>query len=481
MRNALRAAALAALLVGCGDSTIDAPLPRALGDARADTALTLSPSVIDLPVEYDLGPALAWLETVVPVRLGDIEARQEVPDNSRLSFAFEAERTPFRMELNGTTVTLSAVVSYGGRGWYNPPILPTISGSCGLNEERPRVHLAVRTTVTPTANWQLRSQTRVLELRPLTSEPRDQCKVTAMEINVTERVLEAVRGVLDERLVTIDEHVGKFPLRGMVEDVWGFLSSPVRLQDSLWLLVDPAAVRFDAVRSEGNVLHSALGITAYPRVVSGPRPDSTTRPVPPFDRVGSPPGLSLLSEGAISWEVLSGILTRELGGDTLRVAGRELEIAGIEVRGLGDGRVAVGLDLEGATRGKVYLVGTPQFDPVDAVLTMPDLTFDVSTRDLLVRGLAWLAGGQVEEHLRTTLRISLASVLDDGRTLLEKELSRELAPGVRIATQVERGQVVRVRPRVSALMVDAVVHGSSTLRLTMAPGRRVGQGGGGEQ
>jgi hypothetical protein len=109
---------------------------------------------------------------------------------------------------------------------------------------------------------------------------------------------------------------------------------------------------------------------------------------------------------------------------------------------------------------------------------MPDLTFDVSTRDLLVRGLAWLAGGQVEEHLRTSLRISLASVLDDGRTLLEQELSRELAPGVRIATQVERGQVVRVRPRASALMVDAVVHGSSTLRLTMTPGRRVGQGPG---
>lgn len=472
--HVLQPAAVLALLAGCGGGTIDAPIPVATGEARADTALTLTPSVLDFPVEYDLGPALAWLETVVPVQLGNLEQRVEVPGNDRLAFAFEAERTPFRMRLDGTTVTLSAEVSYRGRGWYNPPVLPTISGSCGVDQERPRVFLSVRSVVTPTADWRLRGRTAVLELRPLTTEARDRCTVTAAEINVTDKVLDAVRGVLNEKLVAIDQHLGRFPLRAMVEDVWSFLGTPVKLQDSLWLIVDPAAVRFDNVRSEGTVLHSALGITAYPRVVSGPQPNPPVRPVPPFERVGSPPGLSLLSEGALGWDVLSGILTRELGGDTIKVAGRDLVIAGIDVMGLADGRVAVGLDLLGATRGRVYLVGTPAFDPVDAVLTMPDLTFDVSSRSLMVRGLAWLAGGQVEEHLRTTLKISLAGVLDDGRGLLEQELSRELAPGVRITTQVERGEIVRVRPRANALMVDAVVHGGSVLKLTMAPGKKVG-------
>jgi hypothetical protein len=411
---------------------------------------------------------------VVPLRLGDVDERLEVPDNSRLSFAYSAERSPFRLTLDGTTATLAAVVTYRGRGWYNPPILPTISGSCGIDEEPPRAYLAVRTTVTPTADWRLRGRTRVVSLRPLTTERRDRCTVTVAEVNVTDQVLNAVRSILDQELAQLDRQLAAFGLSELAGEVWSYLATPIRLQDSLWLVVDPSAIRFDSVRSEGSVLHSSLGITAYPRVVGGGRPEVASSPLPPMLREGSPPGLSLLSEAAIRWEVLSGILQQELVGDTIEVAGRRLAIAGISVAGLEDGRVAVGLDLRGEVRGTVYLVGNPVFDPVDAVLTMPDLEFDVTTRNLLVRGLAWLGSGGVEEELRTGLRVSLAGVLEDGRDMLERELTRELAPGVHLATRVARGQVVRVRARPHALLVDLVVDGDATLALVLAPGRAVG-------
>lgn len=463
----------ALLLAACGDR-IDAPLPVARDAVVPDSNLTLLPSVLDLPVEYDLGPALAWLDSVVPNRIGNVDERIEVAGNSRLTFAYAAERTPFRLTLDGTTATLSAVVTYRGRGWYNPPILPTISGSCGIGERAPRALLAVRTTVTPTSDWQLQGRTRVVALRPLTEEQRDRCTVTVAEVNVTDKVLEAVRGVLTRELRQLDRSLAEFPLREIVTDVWGFLATPMALQDSLWLVIDPAAIRFDKVRSEGTVLHSSLGITAYPRVVSGARPVVAMRPVPPMERIGSAPGLSLLSEAAIGWDVLSGILRQQLVGDTLEVAGRRLEVADLSVSGLEDGRVAVGLTVRGDARGTVYAVGVPVFDPVDLVLTMPDLEFDVSSRNLMVRGLAWLASGQVEVQLRRELQISLAGVLADGRSLLEEELSRELAPGVHLATLVDQGRVVRIRARPHALLVEAVVSGTSELQLILVPGRRVG-------
>lgn len=463
------------LLAGCGSGDrLDAPRPVTRAVVPIDSAITLLPSVLDVPVEYDLGPALAWLDSIVPRQMGDVEERLDVPGNSRLSFAFEAERTPFRLVLDGTTATLSAEVTYRGRGWYNPAILPTISGSCGINEAPPRAYLSVRTTVTPTADWRLQGRTRIVALRPLSTEQRDRCTVTVAEVNVTERVLEAVHAVLTRELLQVDRTLAAFGLRDIVTDVWGFLGTPMALQDSLWLVVNPTAIRFDRVRSEGTVLHSSLGITAYPRVVSGTRPEVSSRPVPPMERVGSPPGLSLLSEAAIGWEVLSGILWEQLSGDTLRVGSRELILEDITVSGLEDGRLAVGLTLGGQVQGTVYAVGNPVFDPVDAVLTMPDLEFDVTSRSLMVRGLAWLAGGQVEEELRRNLRVSLSEVLADGRTLLEEELTRELAPGIRLLTEVQQGHVVRIRARPRGLLVEAVVNGESELHLVLVPGRRVG-------
>lgn len=467
---------LAALLASCGTGDrIDAPLPVARAAGVSDSSLPQPPSILEVPVEYDLGPALAWLEETIPRRLGDITERIQPAGNSRLSFAYAAERSPFRLRLDGSTVTLSAVVSYRGRGWYNPPVLPTVSGSCGINEAPPRVRLTVRSTVTPSADWRLQARTRVAELRPLTQEPRDRCTVTAAEVNVTERVLGAVRELLDRQLRVMDRRLAAFDLQGRVDEVWGFLNTPMRLQDSLWLVINPAAIRLDTVRGEGTVLFSSVGVTAFPRVLGGARPPPTAHPVPPLERSSSPAGLSLLSEATVRWEVLTGILQRELQGDTIRVADRILVLEGIHVAGLDDGRAAVGLDLRGAARGTAYVVGTPVFDPADATLTMPDLEFDVQTRSLLVAGLAWLADGKVEEHLRTGLRLSLAGVLADGRSLLERELTREPASGVRITTNVDRAQVVRVRARRHALVADMIVGGQSELRLSLAPGRAVGQ------
>lgn len=477
MRQFVTGAWLLAAVAGCkADNELDAPMPVATGPLAVDSALTLSPSHIDVPVEYDLGPALAWFEETLPRRIGDIEERRETPGNDRLSFAFSAERTPFQLRLNGTTATLSSVVTYGGRGWYNPPVLPTVSGSCGLDDTPPRVRITVRSTVTPTADWRLRARSSVTEIVPLTEASRDQCVVTFAQINVTERVLEAVRGVLEKELGKVDAQLALFDLRARVADVWSFLGTPVRLQDSLWLLMDPTAIRLNQVRNEGTTLHTSVGVTAFPHVVSGARPAPATRAIPRLERgAGGGSGMSLLSVGRISWDVLTGILQRELTGDTIQVAGRQLEIEDVTVMGLDDGRVAVGLTVSGAARGTAYLVGRPVFDPREAVLTMPDLEFDVSSRSLMVSGLAWLASGQVEEYLRTSLRISLASVLADGLTLMERELTRELATGVTLATTVTGGQVYRVRPRREALLVDAVAQGTTQMRIRLAPGRRVSQ------
>jgi hypothetical protein len=106
---------------------------------------------------------------------------------------------------------------------------------------------------------------------------------------------------------------------------------------------------------------------------------------------------------------------------------------------------------------------------------MPDLEYDVGTRDLLVGTLSWLAGGQIEEFLRTTVRIKLAPVLDDGRDLLERNLNRDLAEGVHLSMDVKSGRVLSVRAAPAALLVRAIASGQGELVLDLRPEQLVGQ------
>ena len=197
-------------------------------------------------------------------------------------------------------------------------------------------------------------------------------------------------------------------------------------------MINPATVRIglltDARRHPGHH-RRPLGQPAGDRRPPAGRGAAAKLPAPQ-DSTSRPPVLHLLTEGRLPYDVASSILTKELRGTVIKVAHQRLVLDSLHLIGVGDGRVAVGLAVHGSAKGVLYAVGRPAYDTATAELYMPDLVYDVGTKDLLTGTLAWLAGGQIEDFLRTRVRIKLGPVLADGRDLLEKNLNRDLADGV---------------------------------------------------
>ena len=463
---ALSALALAAW--GCRGEKVAPQVPQATGP-WVDSLPPIPTSYIDVPVRYDLAPALRWLEAAVPLTIGDLAQRQPIPGKKRMHYAFTLKRRPFRVKIAGRTASIVAVFQYQGRAWYDPPILPEISGSCGIEGERPRARLVVVTNVELTDKWTLQPRTRALA-EPLTHTDRDQCKVTVLRINVTEKALGAARQALQTRLTKFDRRLARFDLRREAQKVWDVLRSPLRLTDSLWLTIEPSAVRIGLLTVQGDTLVTTVGLSAKPRIVGGPRPPALDRAMPPpQDSATRPPVLHLLTEARMPYNVASVVLTQELKGTKIRVGRRRLVIQRLQLLGVGDGRVAVGLGVTGPVEGTLYAVGRPAFDTATAVLFMPDLTYDIGTRNMMVGTLSWLGQGTIEEFLRTRVRIKMAHVIEQGRALLEQNLNRELVPGVRLRTTVHAGRMLGVRAAPDALLARAVVSGHGELVLELQP------------
>jgi hypothetical protein len=383
----------------CGSERVAPPVPRATA-VWVDTLPPVPTSYLDVPVRYDLAPALRWLESEVPVRFGDLEERKPIVGKKRMRYAYAAERSPFRLVVDGRTAMLQADVKYRARAWYNPPVLPEISAKCGKEGEEPRARLTVETNVELTRAWTLRPRTQAMAT-PLSNPARDRCKVTFLRIDVTGKVMDGAREALAQRLAAFDAKIAAFDLPSESSRLWGVLGSPLKLTDSLWLVINPATVRIGMLKMHGDTLVTTIGISANPRVIGGSRPDVAPPPLPePQDSTSRPPVLHLLTEGR--------------------------------------------------------------------------LPYDVGTKDLLTGTLAWLAGGQIEQFLRTRVRIKLAPVLAAGRDLLEKNLNRDLANGVHLAMDVKSGRVLSVRAAPAALLVRAVASGQGELVLDLKPEQLVG-------
>lgn len=464
-RLALFALMLAAW--SCGPDRLAPPLPQATG-AWVDTLPPVPQSYIDVPVRYNLAPALRWLESEIPPTIGDLEKREPMPGRRRMHYAFTLARNPFRLAVEGRTAVLRADVAWRARAWYDPPVLPEITASCGTDDAL-RARLTVKTTVELTSTWTLRPRTRAL-VEARSDAERDKCKVTLLKIDVTEKVMTAAQDALQKELSDLDARVAAFDLPAESRRIWNLLRSPLKLSDSLWLVVNPSAVRVGLLQLQGDTLVTTVGLSANPRVIGGPRPSPSTRPMPPpQDSATSPPVLHLLTEARVPYAVASSILTEQLRGTVIHVAHQRVTINSLRLIGVGDGRLAVGLGVTGPVEGVLYAVGRPSYDTTTAELYMPDLKYDVGTTNLLTGTLSWLASGAMEDFLRTKVRIRLGPVIEEGRDLLQQNLNRELTDGVRLRTGIRSGRVLGVRAAPTALLVRAVASGRGEMVLDLRP------------
>lgn len=453
--------ASAALVSACDAKLdVDAPAPAMMADV--DTLPTLPTSTLDIPLTYDLTPVVRALERAVPRKFGDIDERKQL-SNKRIHIAFEATREPFSVALDGETARISAVVHYKGRGWYKPPIGPEISSSCGINDERPRARIAIASPLRITPEWKLRGSTRVTNVAPYSQERRDQCRVTAFKINVTDRVLKATRDVLEKQRPMIDRRIGSLDIRSRFESWWHLLERPIPLTDSVWLLIRPSAVRMGQSVGVKRTLVTALGFSASPVVVVGVKPTVQETPLPPLYPAAVGDGLHILLEGVIDYNLATELLRKHLKDRKVERGGQTLEVKDLRLFGIGGGKLALELRFGGAASGHIYFVGTPRYDSEANELFIPDLDYDVGSKSLLVSGVEWVKHDDVREFFRTQARWSVGDVMQTGKEQLEKGLNRDLAPGVRLSAEVRQVQGLSVNARRTAIRLRAQADANARL------------------
>ena len=455
-------------VVACGDVSLKADPPAILKNPPAmPKRAELLPSVVDAPISYNIDAIRAAIEDAVPRKFGDINKRIESTSNKRQHFAFAATRTPFKLSLNGDELTLSTMVDYQGRGWYDPVIGPQVSGGCDDAGPKPRLEVAVTSNLTLTNAWRFTPRTRIRSVKPPTETERDQCRVTFLSIDVTGKVVSALEDQLRKTLPRVDASIARFDLRSNVENWYNLLNRSVKVSDSLWMVFNPGIVRYGGLRLTDSTLVADIRLYAQPVLISGPKPPDRFSPLPALQRAKKEVGDSarVMIEAAIGYDVASDMLKKQLVGKTFTKFGRKVRIAYVRCYGLGDGRLVVGVQFSGSLKGEGYLVGTPKFDPISNMLYVPDLDFDVATGDRLVQGVAWLKKDDVVKQLREIARFPLEDVLADTRNKVEEKINRELTRGVYLNAKFTTGRVIDVVALERALVVRAEAVGSLGLSL----------------
>lgn len=466
---------LAVALVGLwysyrGDSVrlVDVRAPEVDSVDLEDRLSPLPPSLLSVPIQLDLGPLVTAMEAGVPVRWGDLEHRFPVPENDRLEVAFSLSRSPFGVTYRDSIAEVRTTIAYRARAWYDPPVLPTVSASCGTGEGEapPRLEVALAAPLTLDRGWRLRSRVSVESITPVSEGDRDRCRVTVIRWDMTDRVIAGARSFLSGEATTIDSLVAAVDLRSRFESWWRLIAEPIELTDDVWLVLGGEGLSRGPIRGSGDQVGTVVGLRARPRLVVGPRPSVVVPPLPPLDTGVVAPGFAVRVEARAEYDDAGAVLNRELAGRTVSRGDRTVRLDRFEVSGIGGGRLALAVDLTGDTRGRVYFVGSPRFDPVDGRIAIPDLDFDVASERALLEGAAWIVRVGLLELVRDAARWPAGPAVEWARDQVERGLNRKLSDQVELRGSVSDVGVVDVVAGVEALTVRADVRAEATLTVS---------------
>jgi hypothetical protein len=329
----------------------------------------------------------------------------------------------------------------------------------------------IETALRITPDWRLRSRSQILRVAPASMDRRDQCKVTVFNIDVTDRVVNAANTELEKKLAFIDAKIATVDVRAPIERWWKILQRPIRLSDSVWLLLQPRGVHLGPITGTGRAIALDVGLSGEPRVITGPRPADGKAPLPLLERERQKheQALHVLIEGELSYDLANSMLRKNVVGKRIRRGARWITIRDAQLSGIGGGHVALAVRFDGAASGTVYLVGTPQFDPQTRQVFVPDLAYDVSSADLLVRGLEFMRRGDVQNLLRTRARFPVADLVEQARVRLERGMNRSLGQNATLIAKVATGDVLAVRATEGGILVRASANGSAKLEVNRIP------------
>ncbi len=413
----------------------------------------LAPSSLAAPLGIPLPRLVALVNEAVPTTFGSLDERRELPDRDRTELAFALERSPLTARMVDSVARVEGVIEYALTAYYDPPILPEVSGSCGTDDDqRRRLAVVIEAPLSLSEAWRLDTRSRLVSVRPPTEDDRDRCRVTFLGIDLTDRVVDGATAFLEEQERTVDSIAASVDLRPSFEGWWETLRDPVELADSVWLVLGPEAIRRGTPRGSGDSLWVDLALEARPRVVVGPRPESDDTPLPALTAGEVTPGLDLVVEGRVDYGTASRMLLDELAGVEVEHEGRTVTVDELRVFGIGRGRVALDVVVTGDLSARLYFTGTPVLDSATQVISVPDLDFDVATQDVVVAAASWIQQVGLRRVLRERAQWPAAPATEWLSTWLDRGINREISDDLRV-----EGTVLSVTPQSVYALRDHMV------------------------
>ena len=176
-------------------------------------------------------------------------------------------------------------------------------------------------------------------------------------------------------------------------------------------------------------------------------------------------GFNISLDIQANYDSLSSILNKELKGKQVMIKKNLVIFDSMEVQGALNNKLNLKVAFSGKRKGILFLVGTPVFDSVQQIITFPDLTFDLNTKNALLKSAKWLFNSKITDKLQEFAVFDLKPHLIEVKKSIEKELNREISMGIHLKGSIKDVSVGKIYPNNSQLLIRVHADGKMSVKM----------------
>ena len=445
------------LATACG-GRFEVPVPVLAAPAAAPAPIETA--TIGLPVTISLAKIRAGLDSIFPA-VDSLDRARCTALGGLVCHQYLYRRDSLDLHMQGDRVVLQTSLRYSGR--VALPGLDAGIASCGMPPEpMKRASMRLSTSLYWRSDWRLASRGTTVA-----AELTDRCAVTLLRVDATplmRRLIEAQTASLRQQIDSVIPSVGD--LRPAAESLWRVMQQPLLLDSasSIWLVMTPETVSLMPITGSGGAASTAMVLKARPRVVVGSRPAATQRPLPILTLANRSAGIHIPIEIEVPFSDLSQRATALLSGE---VAGKGIRVGEVAVWGVGDTAV-VRVGMTGKMSGSLYLLGRVAYDSAARAVLTSDLRYTLASNNAMSRVKATLGAGRIKSAIDEVTghgRLGLGQQLDSLKSLLTRQLNRELAPGIVLVGSVTDVRFRALYTTQTAFVLRAVLDGEAVVQV----------------
>jgi hypothetical protein len=410
------------LLHSCGSIVPQQP------QITAETPLDIpnTRGIVSIPLEIDLEPYFYQADKSIPKTF---RGNEEQCDG--ISFKYYFTREP--LEFKG----LYRKMSYHINGQYNiranycaqcssifgsDPfcLTPRIYVSCGVGEPLRKIGIDFESELSISSNYILKSTTQLMGVKTV-----DPCELSFFHYDASKLIEDEMSEYLKEMERVIDDQIENIDLKTPIDEAWSAMQKVISVPNLGYLYFQPRAIGIEPIIFDQLKANVIINIELSP-VFSSDTIVSLKQSLPFLSKISSKETFNLPLLTLVSFDSINAILKKEVLGTTIPFKKKLISITEAIALGPVGTQLLFKVKFIGSKKGTIYLLGTPTYNSKNQEISFPDLTFDIRSRDAILKSAKWLFDKRLTELFRSKAKYNLSNQIEKARLEIDKQLNTSI-------------------------------------------------------